>query len=254
MGRVVRFSEFDDYFRDISLRGIKTEGTILDANVIITLSLLTKKYHTRLDNFVQKKILGNGIALFTTVNTTQEYLEYQRRLLITEGLRTAVHPSSKINLPNKKKAAIRAQSVILENREKTQGAEPVFNDREIKKIRNAFCSNPQGVALWKFLCEHYLKRQLHTEYNAIQKINVNYLSTYKEDVKEIFKRRITWEEAIDLCTDMGVGFSDAMILNALESTDLPFAISMDTDMAYAVIGNPLLKDVVMPDEIVDKII
>ena len=76
MGRVVRFSEFDDYFRDISLRGIKTEGTILDANVIITLSLLTKKYHTRLDNFVQKKILGNGIALFTTVNTTQEYLEY----------------------------------------------------------------------------------------------------------------------------------------------------------------------------------
>jgi hypothetical protein len=68
------------------------------------------------------------------------------------------------------------------------------------------------MALWKFLCEKYLKRQLHEEYKALNKLNVNYLSSYKDDVKEFFKRKITWEEAIDLCTDMGTGFSDAMIL------------------------------------------
>ncbi len=44
-----------------------------------------------------------------------------------------------------------------------------------------------------------------------------------------------------------------MILNALDATDFLFAISMDTDMAYAVMGNPNLKDVVMPDDVVDKV-
>ena len=43
-----------------------------------------------------------------------------------------------------------------------------------------------------------------------------------------------------------------MILNALQSTNLQFAISLDSDIAYSVIANPALKDIVMPDEIVNK--
>jgi hypothetical protein len=35
MGKVVRFSEFDNYFNGLVSRGIKAEGTILDANIII---------------------------------------------------------------------------------------------------------------------------------------------------------------------------------------------------------------------------
>lgn len=253
MGKVVRFSEFDNYFTELTSRGINAAGTILDANIIITLSYSPKKFHTRLNDFIHKKIFTRGIKLFTTVNTTQEYLEFYRRLLLTEGLRTAISPESTIKLPNNKRSVIRLHSGNLETREKTQGADPVFSDSDIKKIRNTFCSTPQGITLWKFLCEKFLRKHLQNEYKGLQKFDVQYLSTYKDDVKEHFKRRITWEEAINLCTDMGVGFSDAMILNALEATDLPFAISMDTDMAYAVMGNPLLKDVVMPDEIVDKI-
>ena len=254
MGKVVRFSEFDNYFNDLVSRGIKAEGTILDANIIITLGHEPKKFHTRLDDFIKSKVTARRIKLFTTVNTTQEFLEFYRRILLTEGLRTAIAPETKIKLPNNKRSVIRLHSGNLELREKNQGTDPVFMDGEIKKIRKAFCSSgPAGMALWKFLCEKYLKRQLHEEYKALNKLNINYLSTYKDDVKEFFKRKITWEEAIDLCTDMGTGFSDAMILNALEATDLPFAISMDTDMAYAVMGNQNLKDVVMPDDIVDKV-
>jgi hypothetical protein len=253
MGRVVCFSEFDNYFHDLTTRGISVEGTILDANIIITMSYEPKKFHTRINDFIRKKILTRDIALFTTVNTSQEYLEFYRRLLLTEGLRTAISPESTIKLPNNKRSVIRLHSGSLENREKTQGADPVFSDGDIKKIRRTFCSTAQGINLWKFLCEKYLKKQLLNEYKELKKLNINYLSTYKDDVKEHFKRKITWEEAIELCTDMGIGFSDAMILNALESTDLPFAITMDTDMAYAIMGNPNLKDIIMPDDIVDKL-
>ena len=141
MGRVVRFSEFDEYLFNLKQNGTKVEGTILDANVIITLSYSPKKFHTRTYEFIKNKIQKNEIALYTTVNTTQEYLEFYRRLLLTEGLRTAIHPSSELDLPNKKKQAIRAQSSILQNREMHQGAEPIFNDREIKKIREVFLNS-----------------------------------------------------------------------------------------------------------------
>jgi predicted nucleic acid-binding protein len=89
MGRVVRFSEFDEYLYNLKQNGTRVEGTILDANVIITLSYSPKKFHTRTYEFIKNKIQKNEIALYTTVNTTQEYLEFYRRLLLTEGLRTA---------------------------------------------------------------------------------------------------------------------------------------------------------------------
>lgn len=254
MGRVVRFSEIDKYLAELNSKGLKVEGTILDANVIITLNYEPKRFHTRTFEFIKNKIQKNGIALYTTVNTTQEYLEFYRRLLLTEGLRTSIHPSSGFDLPNKKKQAIRAQSSILQNRETSQGAEPVFNDREIKKVREVFFqSGNAGIKLWKDICELYLKKSLEMEFKALDCLNVTYLSMYKDDQKEIFKKKITWEDAISICSDIGAGFSDSMILNALQATNLPFAISLDSDLAHAVMANPALKDIVMPDEMVDQL-
>lgn len=255
MGRVVRFSEFDEYLFNLKQNGTKVEGTILDANVIITLSYSPKKFHTRTYEFIKNKIQKNEIALYTTVNTTQEYLEFYRRLLLTEGLRTAIHPSSELDLPNKKKQAIRAQSSILHNREMHQGADPIFNDREIKKIREVFLnSGNAGMELWKALCSVYLRKPLEVEYKALEKLKITYLSMYNDDQKAIFDKKITWENAISICSDIGAGFSDSMILNALQCTTLPFAVSLDSDLAYSVMANPSLKDVLMPDELADNLV
>ena len=68
MGKVVRFSEFDQYLAELISNGVKVDGTILDANVIITLSFSPKKFHTRTYEFIKNKIEKNGIALYTTVN------------------------------------------------------------------------------------------------------------------------------------------------------------------------------------------
>jgi hypothetical protein len=254
MGRVVRFSEFDKYLIELKDKNVKVEGTILDANIIITLSYSPKKYHTRTYDFIKDKIQRNNISLYTTVNTTQEYLEFHRRLLLTEGLRTVIHPSSKNVLPNKKKQVIRAQSSILQARETHHKADPVFKDGEIKAIREVFFnSGNAGVNLWKGLCKQYLKNPLEIEFKALTKLNIDYLSMYKDDQKEIFHKKITWEDAISICSDIGAGFSDSMILNALQATSLPFAISLDSDLGHAVMANPQLKDILMPDEIVDRL-
>ena len=93
MGRIVCFSEFDGYLEDLKKRG-RIEGAILDTNVIITLSYPAKKFHNSVSDFISNKITKEKINLYSTINTKQEYLEFHRRLLMTEGLRTIVRPES----------------------------------------------------------------------------------------------------------------------------------------------------------------
>lgn len=45
-----------------------------------------------------------------------------------------------------------------------------------------------------------------------------------------------------------------MILNALQCTNLPFSISLDSDLAFSVMANSNLKDVLMPDALVDNLL
>ena len=152
MGKVIRFSKFSKYIKELNDSGIFPSGTILDANLIITLSYSPKKYHTRTLEFLNKEIYSRDIQCYTTVNTTSEYLEFYRRLLMTEGLRDAIDSASKWDLPNKKKQLIITQSTLLNNREKNNKADPVFYDREIKKIREGFYETGMLVKKPGYVC------------------------------------------------------------------------------------------------------
>lgn len=57
----------------------------------------------------------------------------------------------------------------------------------------------------------YLRKPLEMEYKALDKLRISYLSMYNYIQKELFNKKITWEEAISICSDVGAGFSDAMI-------------------------------------------
>lgn len=253
MGRVVRFSEFKNYFRNLSISSSEELGTVLDANILITLSYEPKKYHSRVKNFLRDEIYAQGIKCFTTVNTTMEYLEFHRRLLMTEGLRDSIDQYSKLNLSNKKKQAIRTKSTILATREKNQKADPIFYDREIKQIREAFArSGYRGLKAWQGLSEVFVKRALHIEYENLKKLDVQYVSINDKENVRYFEKELSWSDAIDICSGTCAGFSDSMILNALMCTKFKFAISLDIDFAYATLVDSSLKDVVMPDELIDN--
>lgn len=253
MGKVIRFSKFSKYIKELNDSGIFPSGTILDANLIITLSYSPKKYHTRTLEFLNKEIYSRDIQCYTTVNTTSEYLEFYRRLLMTEGLRDAIDSASKWDLPNKKKQLIRTQSTLLNNREKNNKADPVFYDREIKKIREGFYETGDvGKKTWVRLCDIFLVGKLQKEYENLAKMGVSYISPNDKSQSEFFQKEMTWENAINICSETCAGFSDTMILNALESTTFPFAVSLDSDIAFAVLSNSTMKDVVMPDDLIDS--
>jgi hypothetical protein len=253
MGKVIRFSKFSNYIKELNNSGFFPSGTILDANLIITLSYSPKKYHTRTLEFLNKEIYSRDIQCYTTVNTTSEYLEFHRRLLMTEGLRDSIDSASKLDLSNKKKQLIRTQSTLLNNREKSNKADPVFYDREIKKIREGFYeSGVAGQKAWVGLCEEFLAKKLQQEYENLGRLGVQYISPNDKKQNELFIKDMTWENAINICTETCAGFSDSMILNALESTSFPFAVSLDSDIAFAVLSNSTMKDVVMPDDLIDS--
>ena len=65
-----------------------------------------------------------------------------------------------------------------------------------------------------------------------------------------FQKEVTWEGAIDVCSGMGIGFSDSMIINALRFSSFPFAVTLDADMAFAVWADKSLKDIVIPDGLI----
>ena len=70
-----------------------------------------------------------------------------------------------------------------------------------------------------------------------------------ESQKYLFDASLGWTGAINICEKTGTAFSDSMILNALKASKLFFTVSLDFDIGYAALSDPIMKDVVVPDRL-----
>src|SRR3989338_9204037 len=107
MGKVVGFSELPEYLSQLDKEGATFKATILDTNVLITSS-----YEVRDDFYDVVKVLdtlsGHGFRFFATVNTRAEFLEFHRRLILTENLLDSIDEHSKLKLPTHARAKIQS--------------------------------------------------------------------------------------------------------------------------------------------------
>ena len=108
------------------------------------------------------------------------------------------------------------------------------------------------MKLWKTFCNKYLKDSLKAAYKELNKLDIKYLSIHDSETKRFFQKEVEWIEAIDVCSNVGIGFSDAMILNTLQSTRFFFVVTIDFDMVYTTISDNSLKDIVVPDGMVSS--
>lgn len=254
MGQVIPFSEFASYFAAIRLDKA-VQGTILDTNILISLTYEVKSNHEEVMAFLMDHLApmrDGGFRLFTTVNTRSEFLDFNRRLLMTENLRDAIEDKSSWKIPAKAKTQIQYQSGQLKRRE-TQGGDPVFNDTQIKAIKSAFSAGKfSGNASWLTLCEDFLSGQLEFAETNLANMGVEYISQHEESQKEFFHTKIDWPGAKWIAEATCLGLSDAMIINAFQCSRFPFLVSTDFDIGYAVLASKGLKDVVMPDSVAKK--
>lgn len=249
MGKVVPFSEIDVYLTSIEAAN-SFRGTILDTNVLISASYDVRDSHADvidvLDLLQQKEY-----RLFATVNTRAEYLEFQRRLILTENLFDIVDEFSKIKIPKDAKAKIQTLKGSLRTSVKSDPEkDEIFNDSQLKKIKQEFSAGAHsGHKGWLELCDLFLKRKIEAEDEALHDRGVEYISPNDNSQSDLFSSPLEWPAAISICEKTGTAFSDSMILNALKSSNFSFIVTLDFDIGYAALSDPNMKDVIVPDRL-----
>lgn len=255
MGRVVSFSEFDSYYAEIRKRPSVVPGTIFDTNILISLTYEVKSNHEEVFDFFDECLVperDKGFRFFTTVNTRSEFLDFNRRLLMTENLRDAIDDNSKWKIPAKAKTQIQYQSGQLKRREE-QGGDPVLNDTQIKVIKSAFAAGRfSGNTGWLKLCQAFLQDELDEIEKNLGGFGIEYISPHEVEKTGLFEKPIEWSDAKRISEKTCLSLSDAMILNALQCSRFPFIVSTDFDIGYAVMASKEMKDTVMPDSVAKK--
>lgn len=255
MGQVISFSDFSAYYKPLRERKEFAQGTIVDTNILIAFTYEVNANNEDVLKFFETSLAteqDQGLRLFTTVNTRSEYLDFYRRLNMTENLRDMVEDDSKWKLPTKAKAQIQYQSGVLKRREQ-QGGDPVFNDTQIKTIKSSFSAGRHsGHEGWLALCERVLNQRLEDAESELQSLGVEYISQHEASQKDLFHSEIGWTDAKRIAEKSCLSLSDSMILNAFQCSRFPFIISADFDVGYAVLASKGMKDVVMPDSVAKK--
>jgi len=255
MGRVIAFSEFADYYAQLRGDARFSKGTILDTNILIALTYDVNINSDEVEEFFQTALLPerkNGFRFFTTVNTRSEYLDFHRRLTMTEYLRDIADGVSPLKAPSQAKAQVQYQLGLLKRRTE-QGSDPVLNDKQIKTIKSVFSAGRHsGHSGWLSMCENVLLDKLDKTEQEIQDFGIEYISQHDPHQEALFSKRIDWPDAKRIAEQTCLGLSDAMILNAFQCSRFPFVVSADFDIGYAVLASNALKDVVMPDSVAKK--
>lgn len=253
MGRVISFSEFDGYFANKQREADFYSGAIIDTNILISLTYELKSDHEEVFEFVSS-LDKFKIPYFTTVTTRSEYLDFYRRLILTENLLSIVDGTSPLKITTRERSEIKTKEGLIGTRQSRKpGTDRVFNDADLKDIKRVFSAAPfSGHHGWLKVCSAILGGRLLLSENALKSFGVTYISQHDDAQKPLFTKKIDWPEARDISEMTGLGLSDSMILNALQCSRFPFVISADFDVGYAVLADPKMKDAVMPDSVASK--
>jgi len=201
------------------------------------------------------------VNYFTTVTTKAEFLDYQRRRFLTEGLFSFVsrdEPARQLRSESKQaivQMKLRRGKRITDEERRSAKYEDLYDssvnylrDSELKDIKRQFrARDVQHEAGWLNICDLFLKGKMIEQEQLLDSF-CNYLSNHNEHQAHLFNnRKIDWSKATDLSATTGMGYADALILNMFLETKMKYVITLDFDLIYAVSINAKEKFVVLPD-------
>ncbi|MBI4403837.1 MAG: hypothetical protein HY537_06740 [Deltaproteobacteria bacterium] len=249
MGRVIAFSEFDDYYDEVSRTPGFFNGALIDTNILISLSYEIKNGHEDTVDFFDS-ITACKTRYFATVNTKAEFIDFHRRLILTENLLDAVDQHSQWRISARARAAIHSNWAAVRARQATQGSDPIFGDLQLKAIKKTFSAlKHSGNTGWLTLCSAFIGGKIGEVERLLAVRGVEYLSQHDPICQPLFMRKVDWPDAAAMIEHTGLSVSDAMILNAFQCSRCSFLFSADFDIGYAALSDPAMKDVIMPDAI-----
>lgn len=202
LGRVVPFSDVDQYFKGLNL----SNGCIADTNFLIAVSDKENSFYEDAQ-FLWEKLSEYQVPLYVSVTAKAEFVDFHRRVIITETLMDMLAPSSKWKISSAIRELLRSQKGWIDNQD-----DPYLTDARIKACKQAFTPEKHsGHIGWLELCKEYLVGRLLTAWDKISDdLSLNYIDMRAEDTKDLFRKNLEWPGMYRLAEQTAVGSGDAM--------------------------------------------
>jgi predicted nucleic acid-binding protein len=245
LGQAFPFSEVDSYF----LKSNPSFGCIADTTFLIAIANKDHDFHDDAQ-FLFEKLVQYKVPIYATVTTRSEFIDYHRRVIMTETLMDMLAPTSKWKISSFVREILRSQKGWIDNQARTEN-DPYLTDTRIKKCKQAFLPKTQsGQIGWMALCNEYLYGRLQAAWNEIEEaLSINYIDMRSGNSTSLFINELKWENMYTLSEESAMGSSDAMILNLLKSSIFNFVITSDYDLAYGTMLSTKDKTALVPESI-----
>lgn len=245
MKTAIPYSDIDSYLKTID----PNKGCLVDTNFLI--SLTEENHHYYEDSiFIFEKLIEYNISIYYTVTVRSEFLDYQRKVKVTERLMDMLTPNTKWKISNEVQKMLKKYKGWIDNQPK-ENELPCLNDSKIKEIKKVFLPKTQsGKIGWIEFCNEFLSDQLVNIWEPLkEQLSLNYIDMQNTDSQELFTKKLEWKRMCSLSEKTALGSSNAMILNVLDSSALPFIVSADYDLAYGVMQLNRNKTILVPDSL-----
>ena len=136
MGKVIPFSGIEKFVNELS-KDNQPFRAIFDTNLLIAASYEIKDDHEKITT-VLDELKRLHVECFATVTTKAEFMEFHRRLMLTETLIDLSDEGSRIKMPKAAIEEIKKAHASVKSKQARDGSDPIFNDSQIKKIKSEF--------------------------------------------------------------------------------------------------------------------
>ena len=177
-------------------------------------------------------------------------MDIRRRIIITEVLMDMLTPESPWRLSVESLKELKKHRTWID----IQAAKndiPILNDSRIKQCKNAFMPQTHsGKTGWIEICHTYLTGTMTTSWKLlIDQMGINHLDLNDPKMQRFVPEKVEWNRMYAISETTCLSSSDAMILNMLKCSVLPFVVSADYDMAYAMLVDDSEKAILIPDSL-----
>lgn len=239
------FSDIDQYLK--SVQG--DIGCLADTSYLIALGDRDHQLHEDAI-FMHEKLADFNVRMFVSVTVRSEFIDFHRRMILTETLMGMLAPSSKWRISAAVRKELNSQKGWIDN-QLGSGNDPYLTDSRIKDCKQIFLPKSQsGQIGWVELCKEYLAGKLLVAWNEIvSTAQLHYIDMRADDSKDLFRKELQWDSMYRLAEESAIGSHDAMILNLFDSSIFPFLLTMDFDLAYGVMLSAPDKTALVPDNL-----
>lgn len=231
MSRPKGYSEFLKVLSDDA--GVRA-GIMVDTSVLLSATNDADHFNEEATDFLELAI-DERIPLYSNVTVRAEFLEQHRRLIIAEVLYTFASKADPSILPenlarrfrNWRKRAPSDDNPLPKLK---------LSEREIKDLkRDLLQITSKGEDVWSAICRETIKGKIGAAWRrAEEELGLNFLSTRSPSVAFVLDADPEWENTIMLMESLGIGSSDAMILNMFQGSSLRAIVTSDFEVAHAV--------------------